>query len=523
MKTKKLLVSLVLVGMMVLTAFGTVGCWQINEEGTAKDLQIHIWESGFGSDFLFDLADAYMEQHDDVEIEIVNDSNMSCFYQTISSGVEANEYDLYFDYGPKYRQYSAQGYLEDLSEVMKATPEGESKPIEEKIYPEVAVGFQDQNKYYSLPWQTNITGIVYKNSVFSQHQDWELPQTTDDLIALAGQVQQAGYVPFIYNTYGYWDYLVEPWIAQYETIDGLREKFWQAGDPTGKTASQDGWDMQGREEAIEVLAALIQPDGYSVKDCYSWTHTKAQSAFLAGTGDQTAVMSPNGDWLQNETKGNAIYFEQADLKIMKMPVLSAIVEAPDMQVGQNGNTKTLSEEDLKAAISVVDGVEGAVKPEGISDYQFGRIEEARNMSFSTGFQMGVFVPSYAEGREEAKEFLKFMYSDEGLAIYYQALNVQLPFNYSDETKNPEDSSQLNGFMQSRADIAKNVVYVYNVHYNPIWYNTDLIEQFHNVPETKLMGANGANQDVKTYLEEERKYISDNWKRLCTQAGVPYSE
>ena len=134
MKTKKLLVSLVLVGMMVLTAFGTVGCWQINEEGTAKDLQIHIWESGFGSDFLFDLADAYMEQHDDVEIEIVNDSNMSCFYQTISSGVEANEYDLYFDYGPKYRQYSAQGYLEDLSEVMKATPEGESKPIEEKIY-----------------------------------------------------------------------------------------------------------------------------------------------------------------------------------------------------------------------------------------------------------------------------------------------------------------------------------------------------------------------------------------------------
>lgn len=513
-------ISVVLSLTAIMSVISMGACQRVNTEGTSKELQIHIWESGFGSDFLYNLAEAYMDKNPETEIDIVADANQSAFYQTIEVGVDANEYDLYFDYGPKYRKYSTQGLLEDLSSVMDATVEGESKKISEKMFPEVIEGFRENNKYYSLPWQTNITGLVYKNSIFKEHSDWELPRTTDELIALAGKIKTAGYVPFIYNQYGYWDYLLEPWIAQYETMDGLREKFWQAGDPTGKTANQDGWDMQGRREAIEVLAALIQPDGYSVKDCYTWTHTKSQSAYLAGKGDQTAVITPNGDWLQNETIGNAVDFEKADLRFMDTPVLSSIVEAPDMLTGVNGNTKNLTETDLKQAIDVVDGVENAVKPNGISDYQFGRIQEARKMVFSTGFSLEAFVPSYAEGREEAKEFLKFMYSDEGMAIYYEALNIQLPLNYDDESKNPAaDAEDLNGFMQSRNERAEGVVYLYNVLYNPIWYNTELIEQFYYVPETRLMGPNGANESVDTYLKNNRDYISDNWERLIVQAGL----
>lgn len=107
-----------------------------------KIVEISMWNSGGGTRYVQNLIDRYMELHPDTYLSITPSGNMNTFYDTITAGARATTFDLYFSYGPKYRQYfegqhKNGNYLEDLSGVLNAVPEGETETIKSKFSKDV--------------------------------------------------------------------------------------------------------------------------------------------------------------------------------------------------------------------------------------------------------------------------------------------------------------------------------------------------------------------------------------------------
>lgn len=54
----------------------------------------------------------------------------------------------------------------------------------------------------------------------------------------------------------------------------------------------------------------------------------------------------------------------------------------------------------------------------------------------------MFIPTYSDAKEGAKEFIKFLYSDEGYKVYADALHIPLPISMD---KGEIDTSSWNAF------------------------------------------------------------------------------
>jgi ABC-type glycerol-3-phosphate transport system substrate-binding protein len=179
----------------------------------------------------------------------------------------------------------------------------------------------------------------------------------------------------------------------------------------------------------------------------------------------------NGDWVVNEIlKGDYTEEQTKDLAFMKTPIISSIVETMPMwkangdegkhySVDPNGaNTNNASDPLSKAAkaitadrktaydkalVAIIDYVDGVTttKPtqvEGItiSDADITRIQEARSITPSMSCFHNAVIPSNSDRIAEAKDFLKFMYSDEGLKIYAKnSYGCGLPVQYTKEQIN----------------------------------------------------------------------------------------
>jgi ABC-type glycerol-3-phosphate transport system substrate-binding protein len=197
-----------------------------------------------------------------------------------------------------------------------------------------------------------------------------------------------------------------------------------------------------------------QEDSFAVKQQY----------FLK----QKAAMIINGDWVVNEIlKGSYTEEQTKGLAFMKTPIISSIVETMPMWAanGDEGkhyavdpkpaNTNVASDPLSNAAVAIsadkkasydkalcaiIDYVDGVTttKPtsvEGIaiSEADITRIEEARSITPSMSCFHNAVIPSNSDRIEEAKDFLKFMYSDEGLDIYAQnSYGCGLPVQYTKE-------------------------------------------------------------------------------------------
>jgi hypothetical protein len=66
-----------------------------------------------------------------------------------------------------------------------------------------------------------------------------------------------------------------------------------------------------------------------------------------------------------------------------------------------------------------------------------------------------YIPTYSNAKEGAKEFLKFLYSDEGYQIYLDKLNIKMPLSLSE---GEVDSSKWNAFLQNQAELMEVVGY-----------------------------------------------------------------
>ncbi len=438
------ILAILLIAVMLLPSL--VGC---GKKGAVDKnaLVVTVARLGYGDQWLYDLAKAY-EAKTGTKVQVfskIGDSGLGAIRTEMES--KASETDIFFTRAGEYFKTIYKGGVNiggtnyaceyaDLTDVWNSKADSsESVTIKEKMDPAFEEFHNMDGKYYGMPWANGIMGIVRNNKVWNSLglTDADLPLTTDEMFALADRVKAQGVAPFIYSLESeYYSTLAPLWFAQYEGSESM-SYFYNGLDPVGEKSS-NLYAFQGQEEALKIIDRLVDDsNGYHHRTSVSASFTDMQSTFLL----DHALFCVNGTWLENEMGSG---YKDVSIEYIKTPVISSIIDRLD----------TVSDDaTLSAVIKYVDG--NGELPEGVSEEDVEIVRDARNNSYiRNGFDHIALVPAYTNKLDEAKDFLRFMYSDEGMNIYYKATTGnQLPLKI---TSSYDSSVKLSDFRKNANDI-----------------------------------------------------------------------
>lgn len=425
MKIQKLLRLTPFLVMMAPLA----GCGGSSSSG----LNIGVVKMGYGVQWVKDLASSFTEKTG-ISVK-VSEFDGQAGADALATAVDnGSQFDLVFTKrgtfeSDIYTKKSVKGYsplYEDITEsVYNYTNPGESKTIGEKLSSDMKDYYGFDGHYYGVPWTSGFMGVarnvtLWKGMGFT---DDDIPNTTDELMALCDKIYEKNYTypgslpvsgrvyPFIYSDRAeYYTSIVNVWTAQYEGRDTVNNYFMK-GLGIGETEPNENfYTFDGQTAALEVMDQLLNGnEGKRQDPTTSVDFTTTQSYFYGGS----AVFTINGSWLENESGGTE---GQSEVDYIKMPVVSSIVKRMSIKNDADADKK------LSQAISYVDShaTDGADAPLSESDMKI--VRDARSYSYlGGGVDHQGFLLAYAKNKDNGTEFLRYMYSDEGLNSYRKTM------------------------------------------------------------------------------------------------------
>ena len=463
----KRIASLLMCLVMAVASFSFVGCAP-DVPDTPETLEIYCWDAGYGTQWCVDMVELFKQQdwvkekYPNLIIPAVTTNDVSNFAESkLNAGQKANSLDLIF--GPNLQSYAGpNGQIEDLTEsVYNSTVPGESVLWKDKSFDSynrsnkyIDVTDLSSETYYMTSWAGGMNSIIYNETIL-QSFGIKVPNTTDELIAACATIMankganngkyNEGYT-FIQSkdAMGYLKYLFPIWWAQYEGVDRYFD-FWNGIDDN--RYSKNIFLQEGRLYALEVYEDFLDYDkGYLTPSSYTYEFMPAQTLFLQGHG----VFHVNGDWFDNEMRAIANEIEATSgidtFKTMRVPVVSAL-----------GTKLGITDEELSALVDYVDGVV-ATQPTFTSTTGYSAadviaaIKEARTIVGSIGPNHTSVIPKYANGKEVAIDFLRFMATDVAIESYIKSTGgASLPFKYNLKEENKALFDTLNPLQQSRLE------------------------------------------------------------------------
>ena len=399
---------------------------------------------GYGHQWLETLAaefnKMYAEEGYKVELKIsmAYENNPSL---EIGKGAERNDTDMYLD----------AANLETLLEASDRTMRGQGAVLvdmKESVWNQPAIGFdkQEESKTVAERFTLNPDYVYYNGKREDFHggvyvlptgmEQWSvginvnpsvtaqygydvnnLPRTTDEFNAMCEKIAETSKDTGVYaytwagaNASGYLAYLYYEYFAQYTGYENFMN-FIETKPFTGATLDDiknDGWKIyedQGILEAFKAMEPIMKPK-FSANGTASMDHMTAQHQLLTGK----AAFMIMGDWLLAQMKDQ--YFEEASQCIlMQTPVLSVI-----------GTESGITDAELSEAVKMID--EGKTNEEimaaisGLDAAETARIREARNI-YGGGeavIRSGMAIPAYADGRDVAILFARFMCSEDAQRV-----------------------------------------------------------------------------------------------------------
>lgn len=404
-----------------------------------KEVEISYWNSGMGTDFLDALCKAFNEKQSDWYVYYNATASSKALTATYPLP-DVDTIDLYMGTGT-----SDGSYLATLDDVLDTTVEGESKSIKEKFdASHLDSVVASDGHYYQLTWGGGALAMIYNKALFEKAGITEAPRTTDELTVACDTLLENGITPITHfmdeTGHTYWEYIEEVWQAQYDGYDYYKNTFYACKDESGNSPSKDVLTKKdGRYQVLKAMEKFITPE-YVLPGSNSQDHITMQTKFL----NQDIGMMVNGSWVANEMASTG---NMGDYGVMKTPVISSITDKL---------TTVKSDTLLRKLVSAIDAVNDGEKD--ISEYQSGDgyvvdgkqisaadwdyVKAARGMVAVNYPQQTLFIPSYSDAVEGAKEFLKFYYSDEGQKIFAEHLHYTLPIELSE---GEIDKSNWNSF------------------------------------------------------------------------------
>ncbi len=425
----KKIISMALAMVMIVSTVLMTGCSGSQGNGGNKSngkgtLKISAVELGYGVDWLEALIKAFEEKTGYTVEFVSNAGTLGTSALTTELESMASDSDIIFNkFYNNFAKYVHEGkvvgnsgesyecLLADLTDVWEAVvDDGSDATMASKMDPEYETYYNMGGKYYGVPWAGGVIGIVRNVDVWNSLglTDEDVPLTTDSMFALCDKIKSK-VAPFIFSkNQNYYEGFAPIFMAQYEGVQNYKQ-FLNGVDPDGGV-TEYVYTYDGALEAMKILEKMLDPENEYQSNMSSLDFNLMQGQFLSGV----AVFCVNGSWLEREMQQN---YADASIDYIRTPVISSIINKLDTVNDDAALTEVIK------YIDAVDAGENPTKPAGVSDADIQVVKEARHCSYITGgMDHQAVIPAYSDNIEIAKEFLKFMYSDEGLNVYYQALN-----------------------------------------------------------------------------------------------------
>ena len=132
---------------------------------------------------------------------------------------------------------------------------------------------------YIVPYVANAAGVLYNREMFAQH-GWEIPQTWDELLALCGQIQGEGILPFYFGFKDTWTCLA-PWNAMAVELA-----------PADTTKQVNRGETTFTDQYRELAEKYMQLLPYGPEDPFAYGYNDACTAFARGE----SAMYPIGSY-----------------------------------------------------------------------------------------------------------------------------------------------------------------------------------------------------------------------------------
>lgn len=449
---KKLRTILILVLCMIIGTSVFAGCTNKNENKEDTIYAVCI-NKGYGTDWVNALLQRFCELNPQYKYDVEKVYNDDQIKDKIESGSQYCRWDLAFN-GATYAADT--NYLLSLNEIYNYEYIDGSRAgttvisnVDDNALKGIVKKVNGQDVYYALPWTAEVGGLCVNNDAVKAKlgNDWRKNypcRTTDELLEFCSALQSAGLQPLMHSaTNDYYGGISRVWFAQYNGESGVSNYFeGRFSTPLGYQVGPAVAKNQGVLKAYEVLEALGK-GGYYYTDGYGLEWDVAQTLFMSGA----TAMLPIGDWVQTEMNKQ---YPNVDVQFIRYPVLTSL------GVDKLG----ITDDELSNIIAYVDG-EVETKPsvdsnKGLStDEVIEQVEIARSWSNSYINNFTVCIPEYSPKAEIAKEFLKFMVSDEGQEVYARATNgLTMCYGWNIE-ENVSVWNSVGNFAKSRWDIVKN--------------------------------------------------------------------
>ncbi len=571
MKGKRVL-SLALASISVMGLAAT-GCKKKVDSSSPEVLEIYVLSQGRGDEWLFTAAEnfknsAYVkEKYPNFKYDITKNADESFANNQILTG--QTKYDVMTISGLVGKIVTTKGkngepsMLTNINDVYEGkipnfdgkgyekNPEGQDWTVAEKIkradplsYDVIGYttwdddGVESETNYYYLPNSSTTYGVIYNKTEMLEHgfltQDSSgnivgLPRTTDELLTFAKGIKTAGQVPFVSSMgTGYWMRIQNAWWSQYEGEEAFKRYFnaeyknelgeWEQGIKV--------LDNQTRVLVNSITDSYINyKNGLIYEESAALSYTKSQATLLKGD----ALMMANGDWLDYEMRD---VIAKADKKIelgmMPLPMISNIIEVvPDKSIANDAELSALLGA-MNSGSTELSGTFDGVAYE-VTQADFDRIKEA-NSIFPLGEGVGAWgIPSYSPAKEVAKDFLRYMATDEFCKTYMTATwGASRMMYYDVETKDPELYTQLSSLQKDRLQFVKgrHGTYPYKASYNPLICNTNYIYFIEGFEDAHMAQADSANmtaaQAIKKQISNYKKDDgtgNENWNSMMRNAGI----
>ncbi len=490
MKNITKILSLAMAGALT---FAAVGCGGGNNSGGGsgsgsgltltvtggREVVFEYLKAGYGDDPYIAIANGFMAKHPDVQITLLANREIS---STTSSNLSSNSgvSDIYsYPYGGPLKTWIANGWVEDLTSLLEEeTLDG--RTMRESMTGTSAEAISVNGHTYGIPEYTNVTGFVYNVDLFNQY-GWQIPNTTKELESLCQKIladtnNKVAPITWCSDADGYLYFAVENWISQYEGVANMN-KFYEYGSAEIYALEDNdaGSISTAKAYALENLLKFFLPiseGGYAHNESRAIDNTSAQYAVMEGS----CAMMLNGSWFENEMQS---YFNGENLGMFAVPELS-----------DNSNfvlrSGTYTTEDDKRVLT-------------------------------SNYGAYYFIPTQAPNKEDAKDFLLYLSSEEACALYTQYSNAIRPFVY-DTGKTSELYGKVSGFGKYVIDIADRFYLYAPTSNSPL----DLKGKAGLWPrgtrvESEII-AKTSEKSVQYWLNKDYAFASANWADWLKIAG-----
>lgn len=503
--TKKILTGAVALLFLGVYIFGWSG---IDIKLSANTIWISIIKGGYGTEYIKELAKAYQQIRPEADFYFEEKANLDVLVETSLKDERNNKRDLYYASSFGFQKYASGAVtgesgnilLKDLTDLYDSNPYNENKTIREKYRAEFLPYTEYDGKNYIMHWAHGPCGLVYNKTLFEQN-GWELPKTTDELIELTAKIKLANLktadnkkvYPFAWagdNASNYWQYLSSVWWAQYQGEKGFEgqgsyEDFWEFEYDSSLAEGYKVYEQEGRLKALEVMESLLRSRSNNYDpNAINWSHIDAQQNFLLGR----AAMIPTGDWMENEMKELQLYLE---IGLMETPVISSL----QTRLG-------LTDADWEQALTT---------PGSNAD-----IDYAQGLMYNVGINLEMVIPSYSDKIDLTYDFLRYMYSDEGMAIFLRTSGSSLPLKFIDDSKIPDGMS---GFVEDKLRIDEKVQYIMLKRTHPLGYIKRLRGYEKVWPMENALANRLSPKSAQEIYLEEIEYAKANWADWLSFSGL----